>query len=69
MRTYGGYQARGGLKLGASAGDARYHYAAMCACASACLVHGHGHTTAALSQVPTSDPQSFWGALGCACAV
>ncbi|ATU64450.1 amidohydrolase [Piscinibacter gummiphilus] len=69
VRTYGGYQARGRVKLGASTGDARYHYAAMCACASACLVHGHGHTTAALSQVPTSDPQSFWGALGCACAV
>ena len=68
VRSYGGYQARG-FKLGASAADARYQYAALCACASACLVHGHAHTQAALAAIPTSDPQSFWGALGCACAV
>ena len=66
VKTFGGYQSR---KVALGDGDQRYHYAAMCACSSSCLVHGHDHAYATSAQAPTSDPKSFWGALGCSCYV
>ncbi|MFB8831078.1 amidohydrolase [Azotobacter sp. CWF10] len=36
-------------------------------CAGACAVHAHNHERARLSDVPVSDHQGFWGALGCSC--
>ncbi len=63
VRAFGGYGAW-----------ADKHDAAMqrsvaqsCGCAQACGVHGHDHAGAWASNVPASDLQSFWGALGCAC--
>jgi hypothetical protein len=41
--------------------------AAACGCASSCAVHGHDHAAALRTAVPSSDPQSFWGAFGCGC--
>jgi predicted amidohydrolase YtcJ len=67
VKTFGGYQSRK-VSLGAS-DDKRYHYAALCACASACRVHQHDHAYAGAAAAPTSDPKSFWGALGCSCFV
>jgi hypothetical protein len=65
-RRFGGYGAwteAEGRPLQATLRQA----AAACACANDCIVHGHAHASAWRSQLPTSDPQSFWGALGCAC--
>lgn len=45
----------------------RYQAIASCGCASACNLHGHDHARAWASNIPTSDPQGFFGALGCAC--
>ena len=45
----------------------RYQAIASCGCASACSLHGHDHARAWASNIPTSDPQGFFGALGCAC--
>lgn len=67
VRTFGGYQSRK-VSLGPNE-DQRYQYAAMCACSSACLVHKHDHAYVAASTAPTSDPKSFWGALGCSCYI
>jgi predicted amidohydrolase YtcJ len=36
-------------------------------CVSLCGVHGHGHMWAWHSNVPVSDSNGFWGALGCSC--
>jgi hypothetical protein len=36
-------------------------------CVSLCGVHGHGHMWAWRSNVPASDSNGFWGALGCSC--
>ena len=62
VRTYGGYQKR------AEAEGRKYAFAASaCGCATICGVHGHAHAAAWGSTVPASDPQGFWGALGCSC--
>jgi predicted amidohydrolase YtcJ len=62
VRTYGGYQKR------ADAEPARkYAFAAACACANRCGVHGHAHASAWGASLPVSDEKSFWGALGCSC--
>ncbi|WP_206996669.1 amidohydrolase [Trinickia mobilis] len=37
------------------------------ACAKLCAIHGHGHMWAWRSNVPVSDANGFWGALGCSC--
>ncbi|WP_416234697.1 amidohydrolase [Paucibacter sp. PLA-PC-4] len=70
VRRYGGYQARKSAAVGASELQKRYHYAAMCACASACGLHGHDHLAVA-SAARSSGPETgaFWGALGCSCYV
>jgi predicted amidohydrolase YtcJ len=63
VRRWGGYGAWGQA-------DGRPLQATMkaaCACAKACGVHGHAHAKAWGREVPAADPQSFWGALGCAC--
>jgi predicted amidohydrolase YtcJ len=62
VRTFGGHQ-----KAQRPSPTARAAPAAPCGCASACLVHGHGHTKALGSSVPVSADGSFWGALGCSC--
>ena len=63
VRTYGGYGAW-------AEPPATTHQRALsvsCGCANACNVHGHDHARALSGRVPTSDLQSFWGVLGCAC--
>ena len=62
-RTFGGYQRASGSQDNAVQRTA----AAACGCASACGVHGHAHAAAWGSNVPVSDNNSFWGALGCSC--
>ena len=62
-RTFGGYQQRASGQNNAVQKTA----AAACGCASACGVHGHAHAAAWGSNVPVSDNNSFWGALGCSC--
>jgi hypothetical protein len=37
------------------------------ASSQACGIHGHDHAGSWSHPLPTSDPKSFWGALGCAC--
>jgi predicted amidohydrolase YtcJ len=69
VSVYGGYQSRATAPAHTSASELRFHYAAMCSCKSACLVHGHDHAFAALASVPAGDPRMFWGALGCSCFV
>ncbi len=69
VATYGGYQSRSKSAPHASASERRFHYAAACACSSACLVHGHEHAFAANATVPASDAAMFWGALGCNCHI
>ena len=36
-------------------------------CCGSCNVHGHQHDLARKSNVPVSDDNAFWGALGCSC--
>lgn len=69
VRSFGGYQSRKAAAADMPEAERRYHYAAMCRCASACLVHGHDHAAAAVAALPTSDARGFWGALGCSCYV
>ncbi|UJX46779.1 amidohydrolase [Xanthobacter sp. YC-JY1] len=61
VRTFGGYQPR------KEDSAQKYAFAAACGCAKACGVHGHAHAGAWGASVPVGDPQSFFGALGCAC--
>jgi len=68
VNHYGGYQSRRRPGTASDSGDPRYHYAAMCGCRMSCLLHGHDHVATAAS-VPSSDPRSFWGAVGCNCFV
>jgi predicted amidohydrolase YtcJ len=60
VRRFGGYAAWGDPAAISNS------VAVSCACANACNVHGHDHARAWSAQ-PTSDLQSFWGVLGCAC--
>ena len=66
VRRYGGYGAWGAKDRGPLQAAAR-QAAAACACNTLCNVHGHAHASAWTAQLPTSDTQGFWGALGCAC--
>ncbi|WP_423454439.1 amidohydrolase [Ottowia sp. VDI28] len=51
-----------------SLNPARYrHMTAGCGCGTNCGLHGHNHANAWASGVPSSDPKSFFGALGCSC--
>ncbi|AXK80661.1 amidohydrolase [Pseudolabrys taiwanensis] len=63
VRTYGGYGAWAELQ----ATTHQRTLSVSCGCANACNVHGHDHARALSGRVPTSDLQSFWGVLGCAC--
>ena len=66
VRSFGGYAAWARPK--SADNPALQHRLAMgCGCASVCTVHGHDHARAWSGTLPVSDPQSFWGALGCAC--
>jgi hypothetical protein len=65
VKTFGGYRAAG--ERAATLSALGRETAATCGCGTACGVHGHAHAQAWASEVPTSDPKSFWGALGCAC--
>ena len=60
VRKFGGYGAPGGV-------EGKYQMASVCACANRCGVHGHGHLRARATDIPASNPMSFWGALGCSC--
>jgi predicted amidohydrolase YtcJ len=66
VRTFGGYAAWGDPN---GAGKPALHrkLAIACSCANACSIHGHDHASAWSRNLPISDLQSFWGALGCAC--
>lgn len=64
--TYGGLQSKRKSAVGASEDEQRFHYAAMCRCADACLVHAHNHAAVAAA-IPAADAKSFWGAVGCTC--
>ena len=66
VRRFGGYSAWGARDSGPLQSAAR-QAAAACACSHLCNVHGHAHASAWNAQLPTSDAQGFWGALGCAC--
>lgn len=58
VRLFGGhYRAPAGAAALASA----------CGCASSCQIHGHDHAAALGADIPASDVQTFWGALGCGC--
>ncbi len=61
VRTFGGYQKR------ADVNETRHAFAAACACANDCGVHGHDHARSYAANLPVSDDRSFWGALGCSC--
>ena len=65
VRSFGGYGNWVGSDGKAQA--VRAHAMQMCACASACGVHGHDHARAWSGRLPVSDLRTFWGALGCAC--
>ncbi|WP_280155768.1 amidohydrolase [Piscinibacter sp. XHJ-5] len=67
VRTFGGYAAWGDREGATMQQALRRHPVAMCGCSNACNVHGHNHLVAADSSIPVSDPNNFWGALGCAC--
>lgn len=61
VRSFGGYQRR------AEAAPNAALYAAACACATPCQLHGHDHARAYATQAPVQDEGAFWGALGCSC--
>jgi predicted amidohydrolase YtcJ len=62
VRSYGGYQRRTeDTKL-------KHAFAAQaCACQNSCTIHGHAHAVAWAANIPASDENAFWGALGCSC--
>ncbi|QCP53632.1 amidohydrolase [Trinickia violacea] len=59
VAEFGGYS-----RYRPSAASAR---ACVDGCANLCGVHAHSHMWAWRSNVPVSDDNSFWGALGCSC--
>ena len=70
VRRFGGYGAWGEPEGAGrnSLNPARYRsLAAACGCGTSCGMHGHSHADAWASNVPASDPKSFFGALGCSC--
>jgi len=62
VRQFGGYQGRALLGV---AHDAVHRISSEAN--HGCNVHGHHHAAAWGSNIPASDPKSFWGALGCSC--
>lgn len=69
-KLFGGYAAWGEPEGAGknSLNPARYRsMAASCGCGTSCGMHGHNHADAWASNVPSSDPKSFFGALGCSC--
>jgi Amidohydrolase family len=66
VRTFGGYAAWGDPN-GAGKPALDRKLAMTCSCTNTCSIHGHNHASAWSKQLPVSDLQSFWGALGCAC--
>lgn len=68
-RTFKGYGAWGEPEGAGrnSLNPARYRNMAACGCGTHCGLHGHSHADAWASSVPSSDPKSFFGALGCSC--
>ena len=69
-RLFGGYAGWGDPEGAGknSLNPARYRsMAAACGCGTSCGMHGHSHADAWASNVPASDPKSFFGALGCSC--
>lgn len=68
-RLFGGYAAWGEPEGAGrnSLQPQRYRNMAACGCATSCGLHGHRHADAWASSVPSSDPKSFFGALGCSC--
>ncbi|MDL5039142.1 amidohydrolase [Comamonas resistens] len=69
-RLFGGYAAWGEPDGAGknSLSPTRYRsMAAACGCGTSCGMHGHSHADAWASNVPASDPKSFFGALGCSC--
>lgn len=69
-RLFGGYAGWGDPEGAGknSLHPVRYrNMAAACGCGTSCGMHGHNHADAWASNVPSSDPKSFFGALGCSC--
>jgi hypothetical protein len=66
VRTFGGYAAWSDPNGAGKPGLDR-KLAMSCSCANTCSIHGHNHASVWSEQLPVSDLQSFWGALGCAC--
>ncbi|PIF91121.1 hypothetical protein CLU86_2025 [Acidovorax sp. 62] len=69
-RLFGGYAGWGDPEGAGknSLNPVRYrNMAAACGCSTSCGMHGHNHADAWASNVPSSDPKSFFGALGCSC--
>jgi predicted amidohydrolase YtcJ len=60
--VFGGYQKRAQRDPAS-----RHAFAAACGCGSVCNVHGHAHVNSWAADVPVSDRNSFWGAIGCSC--
>jgi len=60
VNRFGGYHV-GGAVTGLVAAHAHMHAHG----AGGCRTHTHSH--AAAHAVPTSEPNAFWGALGCSC--
>ncbi|MGC0103884.1 amidohydrolase, partial [Enterobacter asburiae] len=46
---------------------ARVGMSAVHHCSGPCGVHSHQHDFARTSEMPVSDDNAFWGALGCSC--
>jgi len=69
VRRFAGYAAWGEPEGAGknSLHPARYRSMAACGCGTSCGLHGHSHANAWASSVPASDPNNFFGALGCSC--
>lgn len=65
-RTFKGYGAWGEPD-GAGKSSLQPAAVASCGCATACGLHGHDHARAWTLNVPASDLNGFFGALGCSC--
>jgi len=66
VRVFGGYAAWAD-RDGARAAGVAQKMAISCACANACVLHGHNHAQSWSAKLPIGDLQTFWGAVGCAC--
>ena len=67
VRRFGGYQHR---KTRTAATGNRILDAIsqrVCACKTACNLHGHAHGGSYAADIPVDSLRDFWGVLGCAC--